>query len=118
MTDSHVVIVAVNHETSPLWSYLGYLERQSELFEHLIRPKMGATLPAASYDRLDRIPGIDRTTIENAIAEIGVDMTIFRDEHHLASWTGVCPGTEEYAGRRLRSRTTSIAWSQRDCDAF
>jgi hypothetical protein len=32
-------------------------------------------------------------------------MTIFPDEHHLASWCGMCPGNEESAGRRLRSRT-------------
>ena len=32
-------------------------------------------------------------------------MGVFPDEHHLASWCGVCPGNEESAGRRLRSRT-------------
>jgi transposase len=32
-------------------------------------------------------------------------MTVFPDEHHLCSWTGICPGNEESAGRRLRSRT-------------
>jgi transposase len=26
------------------------------------------------------------------------------DEHHLSSWTGICPGNEESAGKRLRSR--------------
>ena len=30
---------------------------------------------------------------------------MFPDEHHLASWTGICPGNEESAGKRLRSRT-------------
>ena len=62
-------------------------------------------MPAAIVERLDRIPGVNRTTIENVIAEIGVDMTVFPDEHHLASWAGVCPGNEESAGKRLRSRT-------------
>ena len=32
-------------------------------------------------------------------------MGVFPDEHHLASWCGVCPGNEESGGRRLRSRT-------------
>ena len=32
-------------------------------------------------------------------------MTVFPDEHHLCSWTGICPGNEESAGKRLRSRT-------------
>jgi len=36
---------------------------------------------------------------------IGVDMSVFPDEHHLCSWTGICPGNEESAGKRKRSRT-------------
>jgi transposase len=62
-------------------------------------------LSAEDQQRLDAIPGINRTTIENVIAEIGPDMTVFADEHHLCSWTGICPGNEESAGKRLRSRT-------------
>lgn len=88
-----------------LLSHLGYLERQSERFDQRIGHRLSELLPAESFARLDRIPGINRTTIENVIAEIGVDMTVFPDEHHLASWTGVCPGNEESAGKRLRSRT-------------
>jgi transposase len=86
-------------------SHLGYLERQAEAFSNRIALRLAELLPAADQDRLDRIPGINRTTIENVLAEIGMDMTIFPDEHHLASWTGICPGNEESAGRRLRSRT-------------
>jgi transposase len=88
-----------------LLSHLGYLEGQIEQFDARIRQRLDELLPAESHERLDRIPGINRTTIENVIAEIGVDMTVFPDEHHLASWTGMCPGNEESAGRRLRSRT-------------
>src|SRR5262245_19988226 len=32
-------------------------------------------------------------------------MGVFPDEHHRCSWCGICPGNEESAGRRLRSRT-------------
>jgi transposase len=32
-------------------------------------------------------------------------MGVFPTEHHLSSWCGMCPGNEESAGRRLRSRT-------------
>ena len=49
---------------------------------------------------------MNRTTIENVIAEIGVDMSQFPGEHHLSSWAGICPGNEESAGKRLRNRTT------------
>lgn len=88
-----------------LLSHLGYLESQAQDFSFRIAHRLAELLPRADYERLDRIVGINQTTIENVIAEIGVDMTIFPDEHHLASWTGICPGNEESAGRRLRSRT-------------
>jgi transposase len=88
-----------------LLAHLGYLESQIDLLSGRIRAGLTELLPEAAQERLDGIPGLDRTTIENVIAEIGVDMTIYPDEHHLASWCGLCPGNEESAGRRLRSRT-------------
>jgi transposase len=88
-----------------LLSHLGYLESQTREFDTRIALRLAELLPVDDYQRLDGIPGINRTTIENIVAEIGVDMTIFADEHHLASWTGICPGNEESGGRRLRSRT-------------
>jgi transposase len=47
---------------------------------------------------LDTIPGIGRTAAEIVIAETGGDMTPFATAGHLASWIGVCPGTNESAG--------------------
>jgi transposase len=88
-----------------LLGHLGYLESQTTEFSQRIARHLDAMLPAETRQRLDDIPGINCTTIENVIAEIGVDMTIFPDEHHLASWCGMCPGNEESGGRRLRSRT-------------
>lgn len=88
-----------------LLSHVNYLEQQIEWFSQMIGPKLDALLPATPQQRLDAIPGINRINIENVIAEIGVDMSVFPDEHHLSSWTGMCPGNEETAGKRLRSRT-------------
>ena len=45
-------------------------------------------------------------TIQNVIAEIGTDMNQFPSHAHLCSWTGICPGNEESAGKRKRSKTT------------
>jgi transposase len=88
-----------------LLAHAGYLERQIQEFSRRIRERLEELLADSDRERLDRIPGLNQRTIENVIAEIGVNMTIFPDEHHLASWCGLCPGNEESAGRRLRTRT-------------
>jgi len=88
-----------------LLAHLGYLESQIQEFSQRIGQRLAELLPAATWERLDRIPGVNRITIDNILAEIGVDMSVFPDEHHLASWCCMCPGNEESAGRRLRSRT-------------
>lgn len=88
-----------------LLSHISYLENQIEKLSARIALRLDELLDVADRQRLDRIHGINRITIENLIAEIGVDMNVFPDEHHLVSWCGICPGNEESAGRRLRSRT-------------
>ena len=57
-------------------------------------------------ERLDEIPGVNRVTVENIVAEIGTDMSRFPSANHLSSWAGMSPGNEESAGKRIRSRTT------------
>jgi len=49
---------------------------------------------------LDTIPGINERTAEVLVAEIGVDMTRFPSDRHLASWVRICPGNHESAGKR------------------
>jgi transposase len=68
--------------------------------------------------RLDAIPEVNRVTIENVVAEIGVDMEQFPTAKHLASWAGLC-GCDARCARRLglpvdrRTRTfkpNTVAW--------
>ena len=51
------------------------------------------------------IPGIGERLAQVIVAEIGVDMSRFKTAAHLASWTGVCPGNHESAGKRKSGRT-------------
>jgi transposase len=60
---------------------------------------------AAQVAQLDTIPGINKRTAEVLIAEIGVDMSRFPSEHHLASWAGLCPGNNESAGKHKAGTT-------------
>ncbi|MFI8091765.1 IS110 family transposase [Streptomyces sp. NPDC086080] len=62
-----------------------------------IEESMAPFRPA--LDLLDTIPGINQAVAEVIIAETGGDMSRFASAKHLASWSGVCPGHHESAGR-------------------
>jgi transposase len=51
------------------------------------------------------IPGVDHVTACNLVAEIGVDMRQFPSAQHLASWSALCPGNHESAGKRKSGKT-------------
>lgn len=53
----------------------------------------------SQMQRLMGIPGVDWIGAASIIAELGVDMSIFKTEAHAAAWSGVCPGNNESAGR-------------------
>lgn len=58
-----------------------------------------------TINRLDGTPGINRRVAEIVIAEAGTDMDRFPNQHHFASWIGLCPGQNESAGKRKSGRT-------------
>lgn len=53
-------------------------------------------------ENLRAIPGLSKKTVEDLVAEIGLDMGAFPTEKHLASWAGMCPGNNESAGKKKR----------------
>jgi transposase len=53
-----------------------------------------------AHRRLMTIPGVDWFVAAVIIAELGVDMSVYRSAAHAAAWTGICPGNHESAGRR------------------
>jgi transposase len=55
----------------------------------------------AQLASLQAIPGIGLLTARIIISELGTDLSAFRDEHQLAAWTGLVPGNNESAGKRL-----------------
>jgi transposase len=68
------------------------------------------------------IPGVGKRVAEVIVAEIGIDMSRFPTDKHLASWVGLCPGHHESAHKRrsgkarkgnpaLRSAMCEAAWA-------
>lgn len=89
-----------------LLDHVEHLEAQIATFSARIAEAFHPFLDDGSFQRLDQVPGLNRETIENTVVEIGTDMQQFPTDGHIASWTGLCPGNEESAGKRKRSRTT------------
>jgi transposase len=100
LTEHHIFLL------QNLLSHLDYLEQAIAAFSQRIEVCLCPFLDLQQMRRLDEIPGVNRRTIENVVAEIGTDMSRFPDEDHLSSWAGMCPGNEESAGKRIRRRTT------------
>lgn len=88
------------------FEHVAHLEQQIESYSKRIKEAIVPFVDEALMEVLDEIPGVNVETIENVIAEIGVDMTQFPAAGHLSSWTGMCPGNETSAGKRSRNRTT------------
>lgn len=83
-----------------LLQQLAFLETEVATFDRQIAE---ATRPFEDLiRRLDSIPGVNRRTAENLLAEIGPNMAVFPDAAHLVSWAAICPGHDQSAGRQRR----------------
>jgi transposase len=99
---------------------IAFLAEQIQEIDERIQNCMA---PFQKQDTLiQTIPGISKTTAPAIIAEIGVDMSQFPTDAHLASWAGMCPGNNESAGVKksgkirkgnsfLKATLTEVAWA-------
>ena len=53
---------------------------------------------------LETIPGISRTAAQVMASEMGMDMKRFASDDSLVSWAGMCPRSDESAGKRRSTR--------------
>jgi transposase len=58
----------------------------------------------AAVRLLSSIPGVSALSAEVIVAEIGTDMRRFPSAGHLLSWAGLCPRSDESAGKRRSTR--------------
>lgn len=79
------------------------LDRQIEQLSKLAASQM---LPwQDTITRLIEIPGIGAEAAQEIIAEIGPQAAAFPSAPQLASWVGVCPGSNESAGQNHSGRS-------------
>lgn len=100
MTDHHRFLLD-QHLT-----HVAHLEEQMAAYDARIEDALRPFVSDELMETLDEVPGVNRETVENVIAEIGTDMSVFPTSGHLTSWTGMCPGNESSGGKRKRSATT------------
>ncbi|MRX74437.1 IS110 family transposase [Bacillus lacus] len=80
-----------------------FLEEQVEQLEQSIQELLKPY--QKEVELLDSIPGIDLDAAASILAEVGPDMDLFETEAHLASWAGICPGNNESAGVKKKSKS-------------
>ena len=96
-----------DHHTFLLKQHRVHLEMLDRLIETYDQRIDRQVSPFRDHvQRLDTIPGVNEIGAKEIIAEIGVDMEQFPDQHHLASWAGVCPGNNRSAGKQKGGKTT------------
>jgi transposase len=80
--------------------HLDQIDAQSRIIDTLTRRIEEAMEPfRTAREFLATIPGVSLKVADVIIAETGADMSRFETPGRLASWTGVCPGSNESAGR-------------------
>lgn len=67
----------------------------------------------AQIQQLCEIPGMDVTSVNELLAEIGVDMEVFPTAEHLTSWAGLAPGNNESAGKKKAHTPTTATKPQK-----
>ncbi len=112
------------HQRRLLESQLGHLDYLDKEIAKLDGDISGSMAPYQHIiEQIDTVHGIGQRGAQEILVEIGTDaVSRFQDANHLASWTRICPGNNESAGKRksgksghgnpwLRSALVEAAWA-------
>jgi hypothetical protein len=57
---------------------------------------------------LTTIPGIQASTAQTLVSELGTNISRWKTEKHFASWLGLCPGVKITGGKAFKSRSRHV----------
>jgi transposase len=83
-------------------------KRRRKAGSHAPQFDLGRELHRISGVDLTRIDGIDVGVAQTLISEVGLDMSRWEDEHHFASWLGLCPDNRITGGKVIRRGTRHV----------
>src|SRR5260370_1298028 len=93
------------HHRFMLKLHLRQIDQLDCSIEQLEAQAREATAPFRhQVEQLTAIPGVGETAASVLLAEIGTDMSVFPSAAHLLSWAGMCPRSDESAGKRRSTR--------------
>jgi len=85
-----------------------HVKRRRKAGSHTPQFDLGRELHRISGVDLTRIDGIDVGVAQTVISEVGLDMSRWADEHHFASWLGLCPDNRITGGKVIRRGTRHV----------
>lgn len=95
-----------DHVRLMLSAQLEHIGQQDETIAKLDAEIKRRMLPfKEDLEILDSITGVGQRSAEEILAEIGTDMERFPSDAHIGSWSGMCPGQNESAGKRKSGKT-------------
>ncbi|HEY2644705.1 MAG TPA: IS110 family transposase [Galbitalea sp.] len=83
-------------------------KRRRKVGSHAPQFDLGPELHRISGVDLTRIDGVDVGVAQTVISEVGLDMARWQDEHHFASWLGLCPDNRITGGKVIRRGTRHV----------
>ena len=83
-------------------------KRRRKAGSHAPQFDLASELHRISGVDLTRIDGIDVGVAQTVISEVGLDMARWKDEHHFASWLGLCPDNRITGGKVIRRGTRRV----------
>jgi len=93
------------HHRAMLRIYLAQIDATNRSIQSIVEHVEVALEPfRKAVDLIVTVPGIARDVAAAIVAEVGTDMERFPTEGHLISWAGLCPRSDESAGKRRSTR--------------